>query len=340
MYLDNCKIFDTALNLPAEWDSLAGDNPYMRRDFLAFIEKTIPCGQKYYIFYGSNCLPDTVFVTYQNNKFNLGMLTKRKLHRKIELVYFPIWVKRSSIIFGNKRASDALKYIKKIRGFKLLLCLTDAGIKAGYIKGNSAPACMLDIKWKSFDEYMAALRSNYRYRYSKALKKSSGLTIRQLADNAGFSQELYGLYEQVERNAQIKIDKLPLEFFRGGVFKFLVFSGPDGKPAGFVQLLENGDELIFEFTGFDYAANKEYQTYHRMLVEIIRYAIENGFKRIDFGQTADETKLMLGCRYEYLHLYLHHSNPLIRFVYRVMAPFLDYRPLKPNFNVFKEKEED
>ena len=336
MYNSDYKRYDTASGLPPEWDGLTGDNPYMRREFLVFLEKEIPCGQAYYIFYGTDGAPDTIFATLRNKKFNIGMLTKRKLIADMTLVYFPVWVKRPGIILGKERAADALKFIKKTKGFKMLLCIPDPNIKSGYIKGNSAPACMLDIRWDGFDGYMNDLRSGYRYRYNKALKKSSALRKTVLADNAGFSEELYGLYEQVERNAKIKIDKLPIGFFRSNFFKILVFSDPGGKPVGFVQILENGEELIFEFTGFDYAVNAEFQVYHRMLLEIIRYAIEGGFKRVDFGQTADDTKLKLGCRYEYLNLYINHFNPFVNFIYRILARFLDYRPLKPEFNVFKE----
>jgi hypothetical protein len=185
---------------------------------------------------------------------------------------------------------------------------------------------------------MASLRSNYRRYYSIVLKKSSELSVTLLADNKDFTEEYYKLYEQVENHAKIKIDKLPLSFFRNNFFKILIFKDKNNTPAGFVQLLENGDELVFEFTGFDYAINMKCRTYHRMLLEIIRYAINNGFKKIDFGQTADDAKLRLGCRYEYLHLYLHHSNPFVNFIYRMIAPLIDYKPLKPNLNVFRARE--
>ena len=335
MYNENYKIFISAGDIPAEWDGLSINNPYMRREFLSFLETEIPCEQKYYIFYGSTGFPDTVFVTYHDKTFDLGMLTAKRRIVDMTMVYMPVWVKRPGIIFGRERFDDALKYIKKIKGYKFINCIpAHIKIKSGYTKAAAAPACTLEIKWKTFEQYMSALRSNYRYRYNKALKKSDGLKMAPLADNAEFSEELYSLYEQVENNAKIKIDKLPISFFKSNLFKILVFY-KDNAPAGFIQLLENGDELIFEFVGFDYKINAECHIYHRMLLEIIRYGIERGFKYIDFGQTADDTKLKLGCHYEYLKVYLHHSNPFINLAYRVIAPFIDYRPLKPDFNVFK-----
>jgi len=339
-YNEKIKIFDKAVELPYEWDELTGDNPYLTRDFLVFLEKEFPQGQKYYIFYNSNNKPDTIFTTFRNKALNLGLLTKRKLLVDATMVAVPIWVKRPGIVLGKERAADALLYIKKFKGCKFIQCIENSDIKLGYIRGTAAPACTLDIKWKTFNEYMSALRSNYRYRYNKALKKSVALTMEILEDNEQFSSELYELYNQVEKAAKIKIDRLPIGFFRGKSFKTLVFysNALDKKPVGFVQLLENNEELIFEFVGFDYSANTEFQTYHRMLLEIIRYGIENNFKTIDFGQTADDTKLKLGCRYEYLNVYLHLSNPIKHLFFATLAKFIDYKPLKPNFTVFKEDE--
>ena len=123
----------------------------------------------------------------------------------------------------------------------------------------------------------------------------------------------------------------------GDMFKIFVLER-ESVPVGFIQLLENGSELIFEFVGVDYEYNEQYSVYHRMLYEIIRYGIEHGFRTIDFGQTADDTKLKLGSHYEYLYAVLHHSSPIINSICKAIAPRIDYRPLTTEFNVFKKKQ--
>ena len=100
-------------------------------------------------------------------------------------------------------------------------------------------------------------------------------------------------------------------------------------------MVENGDELIFEFVGVDYKYNNDYDTYHRILLEIVRYGIENGFKTMDFGQTADESKLKLGCEYTMLYAYLHHSNKLINSLNKKLAKYIEYKPVTLDYNVFK-----
>ena len=94
----------------------------------------------------------------------------------------------------------------------------------------------------------------------------------------------------------------------------------------FFQLLENGPELIFEFAGMDYALAPRYDAYVRVLLEIVRYGIENDFERIDFGQTAEDAKLKIGCVYEHLFVLAHHSNPFLNLLLKLCAPLLRYRP--------------
>jgi hypothetical protein len=132
------------------------------------------------------------------------------------------------------------------------------------------------------------------------------------------------------------VEKLSKGFFMGEFFKIFVLEDAGGVH-GFAQLLENGSELIFEFVGVDYRTNGVYDTYHRMLLEIVDYGIKSGFETIDFGQTADDTKLKLGCEYTYLWAYLHHHNLLLRQFCRLIAPIIQYKPLTADFRVFREE---
>ena len=105
-------------------------------------------------------------------------------------------------------------------------------------------------------------------------------------------------------------------------------------------MIENQDELIFEFVGVDYKYNDLYDTYHRILLEIVKYGIEHNFKTIDFGQTADESKLKLGSKYTMLYAYLHDTNPIKNFINKRLASVIEYKPITTKFNVYKEEENE
>ena len=325
-----------ASDLPEEWDSIVGDNIYMTRKFLCFIEENDHCSQRYFLIRSRSGAVDTVFITYIRRRYNLAMFTKFPMFVKMTFIYLPMSVTRPGIIFNNC-AGEALEYIKSIKGYKIILNLGESDLAdfTGFAKGLTCPKCILHIRWNSFDEYMQNLRSNYRHRYKKALKMSEALRFRFLSDGSDFTGEMYDLYLQVYNHSSLKIEKLTKKFFEGPFFRIFVMEDAHG-PQGFVQLIENGDELIFEFVGFNYKSNRIYDTYMRMLLEIVRFGIENGFKTIDFGQTADDTKLKIGCTYTYLNAYLHHSNRLMNSLCRRLAPHLEYRPLTTPFQVFKE----
>lgn len=329
------KTYKSARDLPAEWDNLAADNPYMKRDFLAFIERTErDYTPEYYLFFEENAA-DSCFVTFVNAHFDIAMFTKRHIFRRVHMIYLPMSVTRPSLILGRLRP-QVLNTIRRMKGYTLVLNMPD-GDAEGFATGYTCPKCILRLRWKSFDDYCNALRSDYRNRLKKVFRRSAPLTIRFIDNKSQFDEAYYRMYLNVLNNSRTKIETLSREYFRGEAFK--IFAAElEGTPVGFVQLLENGGELIFEFVGLDYDYNAQYQVYHRMLYEIVRYGIDNGFDSIDFGQTADDTKLKLGCTYEYLYAWLRHSNPVINFTCRKFAPRLVYTPLTTNFRVFKEED--
>lgn len=328
------EIYHSIHDVPKEWDNLCGDNPYLYRNFLAFMEEIDPCKQKYHVIRDETGQIDTIFMTYERSNYNLAMFTRFNLKLNITMIYVPLSVTREGMVLGKMRHL-ALDYIKKIKGYKIVLNSPEP-YWADFANGLTCPKCILTLKWDHFEDYLKSLRSNYRYRYQKALKKSANLRLRYLKDGSEFTDEMYNLYLEVYHKSRIKIECLSKAFFQGPFFKIFVLED-DEQVHGFVQLLENGSELIFEFVGIRYATNQHYDTYHRMLLEIIRYGIEHGFQTIDFGQTADDTKLKLGSKYVYLYAHLHHSNPLINWCCRKLAKFLSYRPITTPFRVFKEE---
>lgn len=324
-----------AAELPAEWDDIVGDNLYLRRDFLTFMESCEDCGQRYHLVRDSDGRLDTVYMTYVRRHYNLAMFTGRRYEVTMTFVYVPLSVTRPGIAWGSCR-DEALAAIRQIKGYTLILNLP-AGDYPGFATGLTCPKCILTLEWPTLEAYLSSLRSHYRHRYTKALRQSAGLRLRFLDDNSDFDEPLYALYSQVYDHSALTIEKLPLEFFQGPYFRILVAEDDNG-PVGFVQFLPNGDELIFEFVGFDYATNRTYDTYQRLMLEIVRYGIEHGFRTVDLGQTADDTKLKLGSRYEMLYAALHHSNPVLFAISRLLAPKLQYRPLSTDFRVFRDHD--
>ena len=324
-----------AAELPEEWDALTKGNIYLRREFLDFIEKSEKDYKpEYYLFYGEGRL-DSVFVAHQRKGYNLGMFTKIDIKIKVTLIYLPMCVTASGLVIG-KLKDVVFRTIRSIKGYKMILNLSETDVP-GFANGLTCPKCILDLDFSSFDDYVGSLRSDYRNRTKKVLRKTESLDIRFIDNKTEFTDELYALYLNVLNKSRVRIETLSKEYFTQKDFRiFVCYQG--GEPAGFCQLLPDGDELIFEFVGVDYKYNDEMPVYHRMLLEIIRYGIENGFKTVDFGQTADDTKLKLGSRYVPLYAALHSSNPIVNFFCKLLAKKIEYKPITTEFRVFKERE--
>ena len=329
-----------ATDLPEDWDHNTGDNPYLKKEFLVFLDQVDESPKSYHLFRDNQGRIDSQLIRHIRTDYNLTMFTRFKSSLKMDFIYMPVSVARPGLILGSETANEALDYIKSIKGWKMILNLPENTNLTDFTKGLTCPRCVLTLQWSSFEHYLASMRSAYRRRYLRALNKSSVLNLYILADNKNFSHELYQLYEQVYERSPYKLEKLSWKFFKSERFKVIVLE-KDRQAYGFVQLLANGSELIFEFVGFNHEQNHEYDIYIRLLLEIVRYGLENGFKTIDFGQTADEAKLKLGACYETLYAFLHHHNPIINYLAQKTGAYLGYKALDDTrFHVFKKTDHD
>ncbi|MCL2457311.1 MAG: GNAT family N-acetyltransferase [Desulfobulbus sp.] len=329
--------FTAAADLPESWDQGLAGNIYLRRFFLRFMEGRSDVHEsRYYMLTDNYGAPDTRFVLFTRKKFVITQFTRLSLQALSRFVYVPLSVGRPGVHLGTGRSELFFAFVRELKGMRLVFNLPGDIRAPGFVQMMTCPSCVMDLRWSDFDGYMADLRSHYRNRCKKALKRSSGLRIYRLMDNSHFGDDLYSLYLQTLKRADYVIETLSLEFFRGDFFDIFVMEDDSGRPVAFYQLLQNGDELIFEFTGSDADLASRHDAYTRMLLEIIRYGIENGFKRIDFGQTAEEAKLRVGCRYKYIYILASHSNPVVNFMLKIFAPLLRYKPMpEDSFSVFK-----
>jgi hypothetical protein len=149
-----------------------------------------------------------------------------------------------------------------------------------------------------------------------------------------FDNRLYGLYTAVYDKSEYKLEKLTIDFFREFPSTIIAFY-LGTEPVAFVQLAENSGELVFLFGGMDYSLNSKHDLYTNMLLAIVKYGIDRGFKTIEMGQTAEDTKMKLGGRSYTKSMYVNHSNGLINTLVNKAIGFLSYKQKNLSFNVFK-----
>ncbi len=325
--------YEQASNIPTSWDEINDNNPFLNKEYLSRLEKLNFCYQRYHL----NEREKIALVSY---RLKLNIFTfSRNLSFKIpvNIIGIPMSVSKKGYHIKNPTQINKLNnYIKSLNGFYVILNAND---NFNISKGNTLPTYRITIKWGSFVEYISCMRSSYRYRIKKAIKKFKDVEIKELSDNRSFDEKMYKLYCNVYENSSEKLEKLSIDFFKEFPAKIIKFS-VNNEVIAFVQLVENGEELIFLFGGFDHALNQSYDLYINILVKIIQYGIDEGFKYIDLGQTAEETKSKIGAIGQEKYMYVHHSNRVIDFIINRLIDKFSYNQYKVTHRVFKERNNE
>jgi len=328
------KIFEKAADLPSEWDELCADNYAMKRHTLSILEQGNPCHQKYIVFFNQADRISSILVTYQLPNQNICCFTPLTFRVKTTLVHVPFSVTRNGFVLNDDTIAEVQSYLKSIKGYLIVLNTPEDFNLEGFARGRTSWQLRMELIWPDFKSYIGAMRSNYRHRYNKAIKKGSDLKFRFLSDNSEFSDKHYKLYENVYNSSRLCLEKLNQSYFQSDIGRIMLAEA-DGQAVGFVQLIDNRPELIFAFVGLDYTFNHKYDTYINLLLELIRYALDNKYTRLEFGQTAEDAKLKLGGEYNPICFLMRHSNPLVNCFVPFTTKLVQYKPYKNSFNVFK-----
>jgi hypothetical protein len=324
------EVYKYAKDLPREWDRVAGRNTSMHKENLALLERVNPCRQEYVVFSA-----DEIYGVLVKYSLRLDIFSFSRLHfyMPVTVIGIPCSVAEQGYSFVGSEKGEIKAYLSGLKGAKLILNAAGDLDFLDFTKGYTLPSCSMNIGWSSFDEYLLALRSHYRYRYKKALKKAEELSIEVLEEE--FDYRRYALYEQVYAKSEYKLEKLPIDFFRQTEAVIVDFK-KGNEPIAFVQYKIDNDRMVFLFGGLDYSQNAKYDLYQNMLLYLVRAAIENNSTSLELGQTAEEIKCRLGAGLENKYLYIHHSNRVINWLVRRFSSIFSYKAADIRLKLFKD----
>lgn len=290
---------------------------------LSMLEKINPCNQYYELT--DECL--IISYDLKLNLFNFKNIFP--LNAKTQIIGLPISLSQKGYI-GD--INKVIEITKKRKGLKIILNADEQIIEGA----KTLSTFLFENNYETFDEYLSKLRSTYRRRINKALSKRNDLIINKIK-RSDFNEDHYNLYLSIMKRTENPLETLPIEFFKyyeAEIYEFIDRS--DGHVVGFIQMKEFGDKLCFLFGGFNKEDIEKYDIYYNMLQKIIETGIEKKVKTIEFGQTAEESKLKIGCKEVYKYLYVHHSNFILNFIIQRLLPIMSYKSYKTEHHVFKE----
>lgn len=223
------------------------------------------------------------------------------------------------------------------------LYITDHLKSYDYAAMHVEPNMIIKLKpeWQSFQDYTMALKSKYRVKANRADAKSEALETKLFSekDIEIYKNELQNLYQNTIDNADFNAQILNLDTYnhlkKAFREKFIVKGYfLDNHLVGFLSAMQNDTNLDAHFIGIDYAKNKEFSIYPRILNDYVRLGIETNSNQINLGRTASEIKSTLGAKPEALTCYCKHKRYLPNLV---LKPFIQNVQIKTfkQHHVFK-----
>ena len=323
--------YDSCADLPATWDAHA-PHFFMRTAALQALERTRPCGQQYCLATHAEGL--VMAVTYRHKMPLLVGRGRNWFPVPVQMVGVPCSLSCCGYHVEGVNAS-VLAQISDDKGLTVVMNAQEPALDA-FASGSSLPSWILPVRWASFAEYLASLRSSYRRRIQQAQRLAEPIVKRSL-DRSAFDASHYRLYEAVYARSRYRLEKLELSFFREFPADLDVFE-IGGQPIGFVQTLLDGDRLTFMFGGMDYRQRDRYDVYWNLLLHVLEKGIQAGCREIDFGQTAGSTKARLGALPVSRWFHARHASSCWHAVLAKAAPFLSYRGNDKPLHVFREQK--
>lgn len=247
-------IFTNADALPPEWDTVAKTNIFLRRAYLAVLEKAAPKNMQCHFIglFADERLCGIALCQYLNlsrvatfgqaeeEKFSLRRYIFKKFSSHILFIGNNMLTGQNAYVVNDSIAeTDALKLmltalqslVKRYR--KMCVYINVIGVKdfdesempdfeqagfKGFHKFTTQPNMIFNIdpNWESMDGYLAALNTKYRTQYNRSRKKAEGITKRKLTLDCiiNYERRLQELYLTVAGNASFNTFHLPDNHFR------------------------------------------------------------------------------------------------------------------------------
>lgn len=185
----------------------------------------------------------------------------------------------------------------------------------GYASFASAQVAWMDVKWNSFDAYLATLSSRraYSIRRERRQVASAGITVELRELEPSDIPELERLRMNVlekYHGPQIRTQPQPPSALAAAASErpgtpLVALASLDGELVGFMSALRFGDEVYCEQVGFDYERIAGVPVYFELVYyTFVQYAAENGVRSINYGTEALQAKLARGCRFETTHAFV------------------------------------
>lgn len=190
-----------------------------------------------------------------------------------------------------------------------------------YLCSPELPVCCLDIRWKSFAEYLRFLRKQHP-RTEKCIhneisrSRRVGITIQRLDEPTAVCGRLHALADSHYRRLNGRPFPFRPAFFeqvkaRMGEKAIINAAVRDGLIIGVQVRLSSDGHATVPIIGLDPEHTRKDAVYFNLgYNHAIRDAIEEGLRQVRFGTLVYDTKIRRGCHLSDANLYFRPGNDL------------------------------
>ncbi|WP_336688578.1 MULTISPECIES: 8-amino-7-oxononanoate synthase [unclassified Chryseobacterium] len=238
-------------------------------------------------------------------------------------------IRKTSLVIYKDYQSNFLKYFEGEKHRK-------------YFRFSVQPNMILRIRenWKNFEDYINDFSKKYRARAKTAKKKLEGIVKKEFSLDMikKYQSEMNVLYQNVAENAPFNTFFLRENHFEsmkenlGENFRVFGYLS-ENQLIGFYTMIINNKDVDTYFLGYKKDCQKEKQIYLNMLLDMVKFGIDNRSERIILGRTALEIKSTIGAEPTEIFGLIKHKNfminPFLKTIFPSVSPKTEWIQRKP-----------
>jgi hypothetical protein len=249
----------------------------------------------------------------------------------------PCSVSSGGIVGNPGYLQQLISYIEFAeKGMLLFLNLAYDLPEEKIVSGKTLPTIVITNNFGSWEDYLGAMRADYRRRVRQLSFPFSEIHRKQVPCSH-FDNQMYDQYLGVLKRSKGKLEILSMEFFQKlpSNFNLTAFYRADKLIGWYISSILR-EKFYFFLGGVDYKVNHQFNTYFNILLSVVKEGIDKQALLIDLGQTAEIPKLRLGGQLVEKKMGGYHSNRIMRILLKAGKNLLEYSTVILETHVFKE----
>lgn len=198
---------------------------------------------------------------------------------------------------------------------------------SGYAEIGGMPTAWLDINFDTVEEYFTTLSPGTRKDMRRKLRGREKVRVEYRADFGELLARVMQLYLETRERSEWQFEELTPAYFQGILkampgHSFCTMYFVDDELLAANLMVHDEDRLIDKFFCMDAEKGRPYNLYYLSWFTNLEYCLSHGIGRYQSGQAYYRNKVRLGSSLTANAMYFRHSNPVLQFILKTIAPLL------------------